>query len=95
MQNYNPAAINLLPSLGSKEWLQENERAIKGVFPDDWKEVDRERILRLGHGLKQLGVNWVDPMDLPRILAFLERTGFVLRNGNLIKRNPLPVFRTH
>lgn len=92
---YSKAVLDLQPTLGNVDWLRVNETAIKSVFPETWTRVNRSEIMEMGRGLRRIGIRWDDVNEIPRILAFLERTGFVLRNGGMVKRNNSPIFKIH
>lgn len=48
---------------------------------------------RLGLQLKLLGIDWRSEDESGRVIVFLERIGFMLRDGMMVKRYPHSVFK--
>jgi hypothetical protein len=85
--------MNLEPTLGAEEWLCNNEDALKKLLPDTWTHIHNVDGLKLGFGLKLLGVDWRSENEFARILVYFERIGLLIREGMAVKRNPCIVFK--
>lgn len=85
--------MNLEPTLGSEEWLRNNEDALKKLLPDTWTHIHNVDGLKLGFGLKLLGVDWRSENEFARVLVYFERIGLLVRQGMTVKRNPLQRFQ--
>lgn len=75
-------------TLGSKDWLNQNEQALRNIFPETWTHVSNldSLTLRIMYQLKLMDVH-LHENELPAFMAFCEKTGIVLRNGLQIKRS--------
>lgn len=72
----SPQAERLRATLGNREWLERNNRALRATLPPIWSHInDPEVLLRLGITLKMLGVDWHDTNELPLIVHWLHRLG--------------------
>ena len=80
--------MSLEESLGSEDWLKANEDKVKELFPDTWTNIQNLNALKLGADLKALGVNWRSEKEFEMIMVFFEKLGFILRDGQNVKRNP-------
>ena len=80
-------------TLGSLSWLRVNEVGIKALLPDAWTPIINLDGVRLGSGLKLLGVDWRGQEEFGKILFFLEHIGFLERNGLTVKKNPHSIFK--
>ena len=80
-------------TLGNLPWLRANEAGIKALLPDTWTPVINLDGVRLGYGLKLLGVPWSGQEEFGKILFFLEHMGFLERNGLTVKKNPHSIFK--
>ena len=86
--------MSLQDTLGNEEWLRKNEKEIKALLPETWTHVGNLNGLQIGFGLKLLGIDWRNQDEFKRVMLFLEKTRFMLRDGLTVKRNPNSVFRT-
>ena len=68
-------------------WLKENETDIKNLLPETWTHVQNISVLKIGFGLKLLGVNWQTEDELSKILVYLIRLGMIERDKMLIRRS--------
>lgn len=84
--------MTLEETLGSRAWLEENEDKLKSLLPETWTHVLNFNMQAFGFGLKLLGVDWGDQRQLHGILRFLERGGFMLRDGVTLRRSNRNVF---
>lgn len=85
--------MSLKDTLGSDQWLRENEGKVKALLPETWTHIGNLNGLQLGFGLKLLGIDWRSEDEFRRVMRFLERARFMLRDGLTVKRNPQSVFR--
>lgn len=86
----------LKDTLGSPEFLREHEWTIKGLFPEEWTHIldfGQSGAMKVGFGLKLIGVPWSNQEEFGRIMVYLEKIHFVQRNGLMIRRNPQSSFR--
>ena len=84
--------MSLQETLGNDAWLRANEAAIKALLPETWTHVANLNGLQIGYGLKLLGIDWRSQDEFGRVMVFLERAKFMLRDGMNVKRNPQSVF---
>lgn len=80
--------MGLQDTLGNEEWLRDNETAVKDLLPETWTHVANLNGLQLGFRLKLLGIDWRSETEFARVMMFLERIGFMLRDGQTVRRNP-------
>lgn len=73
-------------------WLKENETGIKNLLPETWTHVQNVSVLKIGFGLKLLGVNWQTEDELSKILVYLTHLGMIERDKMLIRRSPNTIF---
>lgn len=81
----------LAATLGNKDWLARNEDGIKKLLPDTWTHAENlgPMILKIGFGIKVLGVPWSTTEEFGRIMVFFERIGLMQRqNGYQVRANP-------
>ncbi len=78
--------MNLSNTLGNKTWLLENEAALKNLLPVTWTHISNINGLKIGFGLKLLGVDWRSESDFGEVMVNLERVGIMLRDGILIRK---------
>lgn len=82
-------------TLGSSEWLRSNEAGLKALLPPTWTHVENIDALKIGFGLKVLGVDWRSQDEFAKVMVFLERIGILQRqNGYQVRANHLSVFKT-
>lgn len=86
--------MSLQDTLGNEAWLRENEDKVKALLPETWTHMGNLNGLKIGFGMKVLGIDWRSQDEFGRVMRFLERTRFMLRDGLTVKRNPQSVFRT-
>lgn len=80
-------------TLGNIDWLRANEEKIKDLLPQTWTHIENLSGLKLGYGLKLLGVDWRNEQQFGAVMVFLEKTGLMLRqNGFQVRANPNSVF---
>lgn len=85
--------MTLQDTLGNEDWLRKNEDAVKKLLPETWTHMQNLNGLQIGFGLKVLGVDWRSEDEFGRVMLFLERVRFMLRDGLTVKRNPHSVFK--
>lgn len=75
--NAVPLQHRLVNTLGSADWLQQNEREIRSLFPPEGVMIDQTFFMRLGFKLKLLGADWRSNDELIKSLLFLRKAGIV------------------
>jgi hypothetical protein len=65
---------------------------VKALLPETWTHISNLNGLQIAFGLKLLGIDWRSEDQLARVLLFLEKARFMLREGMIVKRNPQSVF---
>jgi len=84
--------MSLRETLGSDEWLRANEEKVKALLPETWTHLGNLNGLQIGYRMKLLGIDWRSEDEFGRVMVFMERAKFMLRDGMLVKRNPQSVF---
>ena len=84
--------MGLMETLGNEAWLKANEQAVKDMLPETWTHVGNLNGLQIGFRMKLLGIDWRSQDEFGRCMVYLERIGFMLRDGMNVKRNPRSVF---
>jgi hypothetical protein len=84
--------MSLQDTLGNDAWLRENEDKVKALLPETWTHIGNLNGPQLGYRLKLLGIDWRSENEFSRVMLFLEKTRFMLRDGLTVKRNPQSVF---
>ncbi len=77
----------LAATLGNTEWVEDHKEELKDLLPATWTHATNFNPLKFGFGLKLLGIDWRSQDELALVLAWMEKTGFLLRNGLQLKRN--------
>jgi len=85
--------MSLQDTLCNEAWLRTNEKAIKDMLPETWTHVHNLNGLKIGFTLKLLGIDWRSQDEFGKVMVFLERTKFMLRDGLLVRRNPNNIFQ--
>jgi hypothetical protein len=93
MLSQQERTMTLQDTLGNEDWLRKNEDAVKKLLPETWTHMQNLNGLQIGFGLKVLGVDWRSEDEFGRVMLFLERVRFMLRDGLTVKRNPHSVFK--
>lgn len=84
--------MSLQYTLGNENWLRTNENNVKALFPVLFTNIQSLNSIKLGADLKNLGVDWHSEKEFEMIMVFLEKLGFIIRDGQAVKRNPESVF---
>jgi len=84
--------MSLQYTLGNENWLRTNENNVKALFPVMFTMIHNLDSIKLGADLKSLGVDWHSEKEFEMIMVFLEKLGFIIRNGQTVKRNPESTF---
>ena len=75
--------MTLIDTLGNEQWIREHEVEIRKLLPDTWTHINNIHGLKLGFGLKLLGVDWRSDDEFGKVMVFLERIGILQRqNGS-------------
>lgn len=82
------------PTLGNADWLRKNEEGLRKLLPDTWTHMENLNALKIGFGLKVLGVDWRSEQEFGQIMVFLEKVGILQRqNGFSVRANHLSIFK--
>jgi hypothetical protein len=84
--------MSLQDTLGNENWLKTNENKVKELFPIELTNIEHLNGLNLGSGLRTLGVQWRTEKEFEMIMVFLQKLGFIIREGQGVKRNPHSIF---
>jgi len=84
--------LRILQTLGNREWVRQNEQAIKDLFPDTWTHVMNLNPVAIGFGLKLIGIDYRTDAEYCKVVQFFEDVGILMRDGYLVRRSHLPVF---
>ncbi len=71
-------------TLGNMEWVIENQSKLKELFPSEWGAINP---LKIGFGLKLLGLNWKDLPELAWLMAMFEKMEIIEREDAQIRAN--------
>lgn len=71
------ASFCLKETIGNPAWVTFNKIALCSVFPKSWTELNPELLLRIGFGLKCIGVEWPKVEVLRIIVLYLDRVGLI------------------
>lgn len=89
----NSDVVSLKDTLGNPQWLQKNEPAIRDLLPETWTHIENLNGLKLGFGLKVLGVDWRSQEEFCKVMVFLEKIGMMQRqNGFQVRANHRSIF---
>ncbi len=81
--------MSLQDTLGNMEWLRANEDAVKKLLPENWTHIENLNGMKLGFGLKLVGIDWRSEDQFGKVMLFLEKIGFMQRqNGYQVRANP-------
>ena len=76
-------------TLGNIDWLRANEDAVKKLLPENWTHIENLNGMKLGLGLKLVGIDWRSEDQFGKVMLFLEKIGFMQRqNGYQVRANP-------
>jgi len=84
--------MSIQDTLANETWLKANESAIKELFPVSFTHIQQLNGLKIGGQLRILGVAWRTEKEFEMIMVFLEKLGFLIREGQAVKRNPESIF---
>lgn len=71
----------LIETLGNENWLRENEQKLKNLLPKTWTHMSNINGLKIGFGLKLIGVDWRTNEEFSRVMIFLEKVGIMIRQN--------------
>lgn len=81
--------MSLPNTLGNREWMRTHEDAIKKLLPQDWTHHDNTGVLKIGFGLKLLGVMWTSYEELVKCMVYFEKLGLLIRRNKVeVRANP-------
>ncbi|WP_426369295.1 hypothetical protein [Pseudocolwellia sp. HL-MZ7] len=84
--------MSIQDTLGNESWLRSNENNVKALFPVKFTMIHHLNSIKLGSDLKNLGVDWHSEKEFEMIMVFLEKLGFIIRDGKAVMRNPESIF---
>ena len=85
---------SLKETLGNIDWVRKNEDKLKGLLPDIWTHMHNLNGLKIGFGLKLLGVDWKSEDEFGTIMLWLEKIGIMVRqNTYQIKASHGSIFK--
>jgi hypothetical protein len=70
---------NLKETLGNEKWLRKNEDSLKKLLLETWTHMHNLNGLKIGFGLKLIGVDWRSDDELSKIMLWLEKVGIMVR----------------
>ena len=73
-------------TLGNEEWLKQNREKILNILPETWTHVNNLNGLQLGYRLKLIGIDWRSTEEFSKVMIFLEKIGYLQRDGFLVRR---------
>jgi hypothetical protein len=80
--------VSLQHTLGNETWLRQNEAKLRALLPETWTHIENLNGLKLGFGLKLIGVDWRSPEEFGKVMLFLEKVGIIQRqNGYQVRAN--------
>ncbi len=72
---------SLKDTLGDINWVREHEAEIKEIFPSTWTHMLNLNVLKIGFGLKLIGIDWRSDQEFTNIMVYLEKIGIILRQN--------------
>lgn len=85
---------NLKETLGNEKWLRKNEDSLKKLLLETWTHMHNLNGLKIGFGLKLIGVDWRSDDELSKIMLWLEKVGIMVRqNTYQIKASHRSIFK--
>lgn len=85
---------SLINTLGNENWVRENESEIKNLLPKTWTHMHNLNILKIGFGLKLIGIDWRSEDEFGKIMVFLEKIGIMIRqNGYQVQSSNQSIFK--
>ncbi len=80
-------------TLGNVSWMRENEESLKKLLPDTWTHMNNLDGLKIGFGLKLIGIDWRSDDDFGAVMVWLEKIGIMVRqNTYQIKASTKSIF---
>ena len=84
--------MSLQHTLANEDWLKNNEDKVKALFPIALTNIQQLNGVKLGTDLRTIGVEWRTEKEFEMIMVFLQKLGFIIREGKSVKRNPQRIF---
>ena len=72
---------NLKNTIGNENWLRENENKLKKLLPETWTHMHNLNGLKIGFGLKLLGIDWRSEEEFGRVMVWIEKIGIMVRQN--------------
>lgn len=87
--------MSLKETLGDINWVRKNEDSLKKLLPETWTHMHNLNGLKIGFGLKLIGVDWRSEDEFGKVMLWLEKTGIMVRqNTYQIKASHKSIFKT-
>jgi len=58
-----------------------NTEKLKGLLPETWTHMNNLNGLKIGYGLKLLGIDWRSEDEFGKIMVWLEKIGIMIRQN--------------
>lgn len=85
--------MSIKETLGSTQWLKNNENKLKEFLPETWTHMENIEALKIAYRLKLIGIDFRSTEEFGWIMLFLEKIGILLRDGYTVRRNPNSIFK--
>ena len=79
-------STGVIDTLGNYEWIKNNHENILNLFPRNWKLAEDVNFVSIRFQMKLLGIDYRSEDEFLAILVFLERTQFIHRHKQWIRR---------
>lgn len=68
-------------TIGNEEWIRNNEQKLKDLLPKTWTHMSNLNGLKIGFGLKLIGVDWRSQDEFGKVMVWLEKVGIMIRQN--------------
>lgn len=72
---------NLKETIGNEAWVRENETKLKDLLPETWTHMHNLNGLKIGFGLKLIGVDWRSQDEFGKVMVWMEKIGIMIRQN--------------
>ena len=81
-------------TIGNENWVRQNEQKIKELLPGTWTHMHNLNGLKIGFGLKLLGIDWRSEAEFGNIMTWIENIGILVRqNSYQVKVSSQSIFK--
>lgn len=81
-----PIILSLEQSIGNPDWVIQNEKALKELFPEDWVHFSQLSADEISNRLQCLRVELLDDDRLMKALRFFLHLGIADVDGAMVRR---------